>query len=175
MRTLFFGLLVLGLSVSCGYRLSGLPRPGEAPKTIAVSTFENSSFEPGIELMLGSAVRRQFSRPGVVEEVNQSVSPEYLLSGRVLGVRTASRTLTQKIQAIEFTVTVTIVPVLTRDSDGKTFKFDRLARSASEVYLASFDLEVSRKNREEALRQITAVLASRIYDEVVFLTAEAES
>ncbi|MCH2186574.1 hypothetical protein MK280_11955, partial [Myxococcota bacterium] len=76
-------------------------------------------------------------------------------------------------RAIEFTVVVRIDPVLVRNSDGQKLKLDRLSRSAREVYLASFDLEVSRKNREEALRRIAAVLADRIYDDVEVLTTGA--
>jgi hypothetical protein len=35
---------------------------------------------------------------------------------------------------------------------------------ARESYLASADIEVQRKNREEALRKIAVVLAARIHD-----------
>ena len=143
--------------------------------TIAITTFENDTLEPGIELMLGSALISEFARPGRVRGVENSSSPDYTLKGSVKAVNTASRTLTTNIRAIEFTISVRIDPVLVRNSDGRTLKLDRLSRSADEVYLASFNLEISRKNREEALRRITAVLADRIYDDVEVLTAGADS
>ncbi len=138
-------------------------------------TFENDTLEPGIEFMLGSALLSEFARPGRVRVVEKSASPDYTLKGSVKSVRTSSRTLTTQIRAIEFTVVVGIDPVLVRNEDGRKLKLDRLSRSADEVYLASFNLEISRKNREEALRRIAAVLADRIYDDVEVLTAGAGS
>lgn len=143
--------------------------------TLDVTTFENDTLEPGIELMLGSALRSEFARPGLVRGVVKAASPDYTLEGQVKSVTTSSRTLTTQIRAIEFTVVVRIEPVLVRNADGRKLKLDRLSRSADEVYLASFDLEISRKNREEALRRIAAVLADRIYDDVEILTAGAGS
>ena len=143
--------------------------------TLDVTTFENDTLEPGIELMLGSALRSEFARPGLVRGVGKAASPDYTLEGQVESVTTSSRTLTTQIRAIEFTVVVRIEPVLVRNADGRKLKLDRLSRSADEVYLASFDLEISRKNREEALRRIAAVLADRIYDDVEILTAGAGS
>ena len=59
-------LLILGLGVGCGYRLSNSLKEGQKPVTIDVTTFENDTLEPGIELMLGSALRSEFARPGLV-------------------------------------------------------------------------------------------------------------
>lgn len=143
--------------------------------TIAISTFENDSLEPGIELMLGNALINEFARPGRVQGTEKSADPDYTLTGSIKAVSTSSRTLTTNIRAIEFTVVVRIDPVLVRNSDGKKLKLDRLSRSADEVYLASFNQEISRKNREEALRRIAAVLADRIYDDVEVLTDGAGS
>ena len=143
--------------------------------TIDVMTFQNDTLEPGIELMLGSALRSEFARPGRFRSVGKSASPDYTLMGSVKSVSTSSRTLTTQIRAIEFTVVVRIDPVLVRNADGQKLRLDRLSRSADEVYLASFDLEISRKNREEALRRIAAVLADRIYDDVEVLTDGAGS
>jgi hypothetical protein len=168
-------LLILGLGAGCGYRLSNSLKEGQKPVTLDVTTFENDSLQPGIELMLGSALRSEFARPGLVRGVVKAASPDYTLEGQVKSVTTSSRTLTPQIRAIEFTVVVRIEPVLVRNADGEKLKLDRLSRSADEVYLASFDLEISRKNREEALRRIAAVLADRIYDDVEVLTAGAGS
>jgi hypothetical protein len=168
-------LLIIGLGLGCGYRLSNSLKEGQKPVTLDVTTFENDTLEPGIELMLGSALRSEFARPGLVRGVVKAASPDYTLEGQVKSVTTSSRTLTTQIRAIEFTVVVRIEPVLVRNADGRKLKLDRLSRSADEVYLASFDLEISRKNREEALRRIAAVLADRIYDDVEVLTAGAGS
>lgn len=166
-------IVVLWLGVGCGYQFSQMPRAGRAPVTVDLPTFENDTFEPGIELALGAALRREFARAGPIRGVDDSANADYTLRGQVTSVDTASRTLTPGVRAIEFTVTVRLEAVLVRNSDGRRLRLDRLSTSAREVYLASFDLEVSRKNREEALRQITALLADRIYDDVDRWVAEA--
>ena len=36
----------------------------------------------------------------------------------------------------------------------------------TEIYLASADLEAGRKNRDEALRRISGLIAARVYDAI---------
>ncbi|MFB3066498.1 MAG: beta-ketoacyl synthase N-terminal-like domain-containing protein [Planctomycetota bacterium] len=45
-----------------------------------------------------------------------------------------------------------------------TLELDPNALRTSEIYLASGDVESSRKNREEALRRLSSVLAGRVHD-----------
>ena len=54
---------------------------------------------------------------------------------------------------------------------GKRLKLDRFSLSESEIYLASADVQIGRKNRDEALRRLSALLADRIYDEIDLLTS----
>jgi len=164
--------MALWLFVGCGYHLSQMPSAGQAPVTVDLPTFENDTFEPGIELTLAAALRREFSRAGPLRGVDDAATADYTLRGRILSVTTGSRTLTPGVRAIEFTVTVRLEAVLLRNADGRRLRLDPLSQLASEVYLASFDLEISRKNREEALRRITALLADRLYDDVDRLTSE---
>ncbi|MFP6640253.1 MAG: LptE family protein [Myxococcota bacterium] len=164
--------MALWLGVGCGYHLSQMPSPGQAPVTVDLPTFENDTFEPGIELTLAAALRREFSRAGPLRGVDDAATADYTLRGRILSVATGSRTLTPGVRAIEFTVTVRLEAVLLRNADGRRLRLDPLSQFASEVYLASFDLEISRKNRDEALRRITALLADRLYDDVDRLTSE---
>lgn len=165
--------MLLWFAAGCGYQLSQVPSAGQAPVTVDLPTFENDTLEPGIEMVLGAALRREFSRAGRTRWVDDSATASYTLRGRILSVNTASRTLTQGVRAIEFTVTVRLEAVLLRNADGRKLRLDSLSKSAEEIYLASFDLGISRKNRNEALRQIAALLADRLYADVDRLTAEA--
>jgi hypothetical protein len=75
------------------------------------------------------------------------------------------------VRALEFTLSM----ALQIDVDGrrgKRLELDRFALQESEIYLASADVEVSRKNREEATRRLAAVLAGRVYDEIELLTGD---
>ncbi len=51
-----------------------------------------------------------------------------------------------------------------RRRDGSEVAIDPNALKESEIYLASSDIEVTRKNRQEALRRVASLLAGRIHD-----------
>jgi hypothetical protein len=48
--------------------------------------------------------------------------------------------------------------------DGTPVAIDANALAESERYLASSDLEVTRTNRQEALRRLAGILAGRVHD-----------
>ena len=64
---------------------------------------------------------------------------------------------------MEWEVTLDLVLVATR-RDGAAIPIHRGAMRETERYLASADVEATRKNREEALRKLSAVLAARAHD-----------
>ena len=51
-------------------------------------------------------------------------------------------------------------------SDGTALSIPTGRMRESERYLTSADIEAQRKNRDEALRRLAAVLATRFFDEV---------
>ena len=48
--------------------------------------------------------------------------------------------------------------------DGSEVPIDPNALNEAERYLASSDIEVTRTNRQEALRRLSSVLAGRVHD-----------
>ena len=49
-------------------------------------------------------------------------------------------------------------------ADGTEVAFDRRALSDTDLFFASADIEATRKNREEALRRVSGLLAARLHD-----------
>ena len=56
--------------------------------------------------------------------------------------------------------------------DGTEVPIDSGSLTESEIYLASSDVEAGRKNREEAMRRISMVLAGRFLDSRYIENAE---
>ena len=147
--------------VGCGYALVDYPERDEAI-AIAVQTFENESYEPGYEIVVADALRREVARRGAMRLVNEAGAAEILLRGRVADVATSGRSFSSVVSTLEFQVGVSLDLELVRP--GTEIEIDSRALRARESYLASADIEVERKNREEALRKIAVMLATRIHD-----------
>ena len=92
------------------------------------------------------------------------------LRGRVLRIRTQPRSFSAVVLALEYSVTLE-VDIEARLS-GERLAIDSGAFRETEIYLASADLEAGRKNRDEALRRISSLLAARVYDAIYMEVAE---
>lgn len=162
-------LILCFVASGCGYQLAGGQAP---PSPVIVDTLDNDSLEPGIEIVLASALRRELASSPSFRLVDRG-GDAYRVAGTVTAVDTLGRTFTPGVRALEFTVTVRL-SLDVRGPGGAGLPFDRFASEASEIYLASTDIEISRKNREEALRRVSALLARRIHDELA-RTREVQS
>lgn len=154
-------LPILLALTGCGYALVDYPER-DAAIAIAVQTFENESYEPGYEIVVADALRREVARRGAMRLVNDAGAAEILLRGRVADIATSGRSFSSVVSTLEFAVGVSLDLELIRP--GTEIGIDRRALRVRESYLASADIEVERKNREEALRKIAVMLATRIHD-----------
>lgn len=157
-------LLTLACTPSLGctpYRMVGTPSEG-APK-LAIVTLENDSVEPGVEVVVTRALRQGFLRRGATRLVSDPGVADVVLRGKVLPLRTVSTSFSTVALAIEYTVRMELEVEL-KMADGDVVRVDREATRGSELYLSSADVEATRKNRQEALRRISDVLAARIHD-----------
>jgi hypothetical protein len=155
--------LVVALAGCAGYRMvrygGGL---GEV-KRVAIQPLRNESFEPGIERIVTDALLREFERRGGVTVVRNPASADLVLSGVVEPLLTRSRSFSSVELALEFEVEL-VVELLAKRADGSVVEIDRGLLRDWELYLASADVEVERKNREEALRRLAGLLATRVHD-----------
>ena len=155
----WMALCLSGALSGCGYRLvgAGLGDVG----AIAIRTPENDSREPGLELVVADALRRELLRRDGTRLVEDPSRASLVVSGRVLPVPRNSRSFSSTVLTLEEEVVLRLDLSVAR-SDGSEIGLEALEES--ERYLASADIEAHRKNRDEALRRVAVVLASRFFD-----------
>jgi hypothetical protein len=165
-RWLALASVVLAAS-ACGYRFVRYEAaPGGAHQSVAIRALRNDSFEPGIDSVMNDALRREFLRRGALRIVEDPGGADLVIGGAVLPVVWSTRSFSSVNFAIEYEVTLRLRLEVAR-SDGEKIPLDATALAESELYLASADVEVTRKNREEALRRVAASLAVRVHDVLV--------
>jgi hypothetical protein len=156
-------LLLCLVPTACGYGFVRYSGGFEGVETVAIVTPLNDSYDAGVEFMVADALRREFLRRRAPKLVSNPDRADLVISGRVLPIRATSRSFSSVVLALEYEL-VLDVQLLARRSDGTEVPIDPRATRESERYLASADSEALRKNREEALRQASNVLAGRVYD-----------
>ena len=158
-----FAWLSIGASAAplfgCGYRLLH----ADPQTTISIVTLANDSVEPGIEMVVTRALRQEFLRRGAPRLVSDPAGADVVIQGRVLPVSTRVTSFDSVALAAEYQVELQLELEVVHEG-GRTAALDASELRESELYLASADLEATRKNREEALRRIADVLAGRIHD-----------
>ncbi len=76
---------------------------------------------------------------------------------------TRARSFSSIALALEWEITLRLA-VYAERSDGSRTKLDSNATLATERYLASADIEVTRQNRDEAIRSMATGLAAHVHD-----------
>lgn len=161
----FLALLMALWVVGCGYRpLRYQDASGERPR-VAIETLENDTFDAGVDLIFTGAIRREFLSRGGLRLVTDPKKADLVVKGVIDSIRTRSKSVSSVVLALEYTMTVTLDLRFER-RDGIDIDLDRNTFRDSEIYLASADVEAGRKNREEALRRVAGLLATRVRDAV---------
>jgi len=155
-------LLAIALATGCGYSLVGAGGSLGDVHSVAIPALSNDSWEPGAEYIVGEALRREFLRRQGVRLVDDPARADLVLGGRVRTVRSRAATVDSLVLALEYEVTIEL-DLDAHRHDGSTVPIDRESLRDSERYLVSVDQEATRKNRMEALRRVSAVLAGRVY------------
>jgi hypothetical protein len=131
--------------------------------SVAIPTLENESYEAGVENIVSDALRREFLRRGALSLSDDPGRADLVLAGSILPVQTSGRSFSSVALVLEYELTLSLSLTATR-SDGSEVPLDPNSLRESERYLASADVEATRKNREEALRRVSGLLAGRIHD-----------
>ncbi len=154
-------ILVCLALVGCGYRLVDYPERDQR-LAIALENFSNESYEPGYELVVADALRREVARRGALSLVNNPDRANVVLRGHIAPIDTARRSFSSVVLTLEYEVGVSLEVEFFRP--GTELGLDRRLLRENELYNASPDIEATRKNREEALRRVATALATRIHD-----------
>ena len=163
------GLRLVALAIiplvgsGCGYKLIDYSEPIAGLDSVAIQTFKNESYEPGIEFVVADALRREFLRRGAVVLVDDAIDADLVVSGVVEPIVTRARSFSSIALALEWEVTLQL-SVYAEWSDGARTRLDEDATLARERYLASADIEATRKNRDEAIRAMASGLAAHVHD-----------
>ena len=155
-------LVLACVCLGCGY---SLVRSGDSlgdVRSIAIPTPRNDTYEPGVEYVVADALRREFLRRRGVRLVDDPGAADLVLSGRVRHLGTRATSVDSVVLALEYELEMEL-ELEARRRDGGLVPLDEGALRDTERYLASADAEASRKNRLEALRLLSSVLAGRVY------------
>jgi hypothetical protein len=155
-------LAVAAVVLGCGYALVRSDGTLGDVRSVAIPTPRNDSQEPAAEFVVADALRREFLRRKGVRLVEDPSKADLVLDGRVSLVATRAASVDSLVLALEYEITLDF-DLEARRNGGGDVPIDLGALRETERYLASADAEVTRKNRQEALRRVAGVLAGRIY------------
>jgi hypothetical protein len=149
-------------ALGCGYVWVGA-EGGRGLGGVAGETPETASRLGGLELVVADAVRRVVLRRSGARLVEDPERADWVVSGRVLPLRVAPASLSPVVLTLEYELTLELA-LRARGPDGREIESDARALRETERYLSSADAEAQRKNRDEALRRVSRLLAARFLD-----------
>jgi hypothetical protein len=158
------GLCLALAAAGCGYATVGA-KGGRALGRVAVQTPENKSGHAGIEFVVAEALRREVLRRAGAELVEDEASADWVVGGKVNPLKVEPASLSPVVLTLEYQLSLS-VDLHARARDGREVKGDAREMRESERFLSSADAEALRKNRGEALRRVSRVLAARFLDEL---------
>ncbi len=150
----------------CGYRAITGPAEGGTGQRVAIRTLGNDSKDPGVELLVTDALRREFLARGNMRVISDPRAADWVIRGRVQPIRLQSQSFSSVVLALEYRVTLSL-DLSVENHDGRELRFDPATLRDSEIYLASADIEATRKNREEAIRRVASLIAGRVHDAMI--------
>ena len=160
---LWLGLAIVLATTQCGYHFIRYDAAVGDYRSLAIRTPANESFDPGVEFTVANALRREGLRRGGLEIVENPADADVVLSGVVLPIQTVGRSVSSVVLAVEYEITLRL-ELKAETRVGRSIPLDPLSLQETERYLASANVEVTRKNREEALRLLASTIANRVYD-----------
>jgi hypothetical protein len=164
LAAIFPALVVVALG--CGYTLVDYDAGFGDIRTVAIETPSNGTFQPGIEYVVADALRREFLRRGAVRLVDDPGAADLVIDGDVRRLVTTGRSFSSVVLALEYQLVLVVDLEATRP-DGTSLSIGGRALEETEFYLASADLEATRKNRDEALRRVAKIIAQRVHDSLL--------
>jgi hypothetical protein len=113
--------------------------------------------------MVSESIRKTVANRGGLRLISDPAIADYVMRGRILPVEIRGRTFTGVVLALEYSAEMSL-EVSIRGREGRNLSLSSQDLNATDLYVASADLEAGRKNRDEALRRLSQLLAMRIHD-----------
>jgi outer membrane lipopolysaccharide assembly protein LptE/RlpB len=153
-------LLCFLLLSGCGYQMVGKEThvpPGL--NSIAIPTFKNRTFEPGIEVLFTQAFLREFILDRRVNVVDRAQA-DSLLEGVITDFRIYSVSYDRSGLVLEYQTNV-VLDVTLKDRTGKVLWEERNF-SETQWFRASSNVLTSEANKAAAIQQIGRLVAERL-------------
>jgi outer membrane lipopolysaccharide assembly protein LptE/RlpB len=155
-------LLILCLIqlTGCGYQMVG--KETHVPPhlaSIAIPTFKNLTFEPGIEVPFTQGFLKEFIQDRRVNVVNRAEA-DSILEGVVQSFNMVSISYDRSGLVVEYQINVVLDLVL-KDRTGKVL-WDEKGFSDSRWFRASADALTNESHKADALQQLGRLMAERL-------------
>jgi outer membrane lipopolysaccharide assembly protein LptE/RlpB len=156
----WLSMVCLVLLVACGYQMVGKETHVPAGlHSIAVPTFRNQTYEPGIEVPFTQAFLREFILDRRVSVVDRSQA-DTLLEGVITDFRIYSVSYDRSGLALEYQTNV-VLNITLKDRAGKVLWEER-SFSETQWFRASSEVLTSEANKAAAIQQIGKLVAERL-------------
>ena len=164
----------------CGYRsmvggasLSPEATTSGAPIRVAVRALRSESAEPWLDRLVGDALRREFDLRGDFRLVEDPAKADFVLGGRIRPLAVAGNSFSSFVVAVEYRITLSLDLEVSKRG-GDVVRLAPQGLSESDIYLANPDIEISRTNRQEAVRHLSDLIAVRAADSLAWIARPAE-
>jgi outer membrane lipopolysaccharide assembly protein LptE/RlpB len=153
-------IICMVLIAACGYRMVGKEThvpPGL--NSVAIPTFKNRTYEPGIEVAFTQAFLKEFILDRRVNVVSQAQA-DSILEGTITDFRMYSVSYDRSGLVLEYQTTVTLDLTL-RDRTGKAL-WEQRGFSETQWFRTSSSVLTSEANKAAAVQQIGRLVAERL-------------
>ncbi len=145
---------------ACGYQMVGKEThvpPGLS--SVAIPTFKNRTYEPGIEIPFTQAFLREFILDRRVNVVDRAQA-DSLLEGAITDFRFYSVSYDRSGLVLEYQ-TIVVLDVTLKDREGKVL-WEQKNLSETQWFRASSSVLTNEANKTAAIQQIAQLVAGRL-------------
>lgn len=153
-------IICMAVLMGCGYQMVGMEThvpPGLT--SLAVPTFLNKTFEPGIEIPFTQALLREFVLDRRVKVVDRAQA-DSILEGVVTGFQIFPVSFNAAGQVVEYQTLVTLDLIL-KNREGKVIWEER-GFTENRWYRASSQALATEANRQAAIQETGVFVAQRL-------------
>ena len=155
-----FSIIWIALLLGCGYQLVGKETHVPAGLTsVAIPTFANQTFEPGIEVPFTQAFLKEFIQDRRIKVLDRSEA-DSILEGVIKFFNIYSVSYDRSGLALEYQTTV-VIDLTLKKKTGETVWIEK-DLSETRWYRTSSNVLTSETNKAAAIQQVGKFVADRI-------------
>jgi len=150
----------------CGYTIVS-KTPDESTLTLAVSLFENRTFEPLLEARVTERVKSRLVSSGPWRIVNQPTTADVVIQGVVTGFGVTPVSFDDANRALEQRVTITAEVTATRRGDSPGAPLFRKTLAGTAEYTAQAESVATREAENRAIEEAGGFLAQELVSKLL--------